>query len=321
MPRVSVIIPTHNRAHVLGEAIESVLAQTYRDFKLIVVDDASTDGTAEVLARYTGEYGEKIRALRRQENGGAGVARNDGLRASRGEYIAFLDSDDLFLPARLESAVRFLDQRQHFGAVYSEMLCVGFHPKRCEFWAASRGGGRSGRVFEALVERDLVKTPTLTVRRHLLLQVGGFNEALASGQDADLWWRLARETEFGFVDEVGSIYRTADGSLCRLGARSSGSWVRRTRNALATYPDLTTRERRALCATLSANLRAHGYHLAQEGMAREARQVWRESLRVSLASALWSALPRAAAPLVFGARAEGWGRALRREGGWNGGTV
>ena len=97
MPKVSVIIPTYNRSLSVREAIESVLAQTYRDFELIVVDDGSADNTPSVL----GSFGERIRGIR-QANAGVSAARNAGIRAAKGEWVAFLDSDDLWVPQKLE---------------------------------------------------------------------------------------------------------------------------------------------------------------------------------------------------------------------------
>src|SRR3972149_614140 len=105
MPKVSVIIPSYNRADCVCDAIDSVLAQTYRDFETIVVDDGSTDETLQVLRNYRND----IRCLRR-ENGGAGAARNLGILSASGDYVAFLDSDDIMLPRRLEYQVAALDR-------------------------------------------------------------------------------------------------------------------------------------------------------------------------------------------------------------------
>ena len=116
MPRVSVIIPTHNQAEAVCRAVDSVLAQTFRDFEIIVADDASTDHTAQALARYEGS----MRCLHRTTNGGVGAARNDGIRAGSSEFVCFLDSDDLYLPRRLEAAVAFLDHNPTFHAVYTD---------------------------------------------------------------------------------------------------------------------------------------------------------------------------------------------------------
>jgi glycosyltransferase involved in cell wall biosynthesis len=112
-PKVSVLIATYNRARMLGAAIDSVLAQSYQDFELIVVDDGSTDGTRELVAR---RYGSAVRYIY-QENRGRSEARNTGIKAARGDFFAFLDSDDAWLPEKLARQVRLLEQRPQIGIV------------------------------------------------------------------------------------------------------------------------------------------------------------------------------------------------------------
>ena len=115
MPRVSVIIPTYNRADLLGEAIDSVLAQSYQDFEMIVADDGSTDETAMVASK----YGDKVRFLALPHRGQPAAPRNAGIAAATGEYISFLDSDDLYLPDKLALQVPALDENPKVGMVYS----------------------------------------------------------------------------------------------------------------------------------------------------------------------------------------------------------
>ncbi len=183
MPRISVIIPTHNRADVVGEALASVLAQDYRDFEVVVVDDGSTDDTAAVVQT----FGEPVRLVRRP-CGGPAAARNTGIRESRGEFVCFLDSDDLYLPQRLAGVASFLDRHPEYDAAYSD-------------WAILHEDGRltrrpghgfpSGRVFEPLVLRQLWHTNTITLRRRCFDQVGLFDESLPRWEDRDFWLRLA----------------------------------------------------------------------------------------------------------------------------------
>ncbi len=118
---VSVIMAAYNGAATINEAAESVLAQSYPNLELIIVDDASTDNTLAELGR----WGDRIRLLRQERNGGQAAARNAGLRASTGEFVSFLDQDDLYLPTRLETAVRFLQEHPAFGAVYTDCRHTG----------------------------------------------------------------------------------------------------------------------------------------------------------------------------------------------------
>lgn len=213
MARVSVVIPTYNGAHIVGEAIDSVLAQTYRDFEVIVVDDASTDNSLEVLGRYE----PRIQVIRRESRGGPGPARNDGIRASRGEYIAFLDHDDLYLPRRLEAAAQFLDENPEFGAVYTD----------CQHW------GPGGRVLlDSMVStsglhkrvtgwRDVARceamhTDTMTVRRRCFEEIGLLDERLCRGEDdSEFWLRLSYHYPVGQIREVLAIWRRDTGQSFR----------------------------------------------------------------------------------------------------------
>ena len=115
MPEISVIVPTYNYAHFIGDCLDSIFAQTYKDFEVIVIDDGSTDDTARVLEKYKGE----IRYIY-QENKGLPAARNTGIKAAQGEYLAFLDSDDLWLPEKLGEQVLFLRNEADMGIIFSD---------------------------------------------------------------------------------------------------------------------------------------------------------------------------------------------------------
>jgi glycosyltransferase involved in cell wall biosynthesis len=181
-PPVSVIIPTYNRGWILHEALESVLAQDYPDFELIVVDDGSTDRTPAVLQR----YGNRLRVLA-QKNRGVSAARNRGIAAAKANLIAFLDSDDLWLPGKLKAQVDFF--QHHPGA----LIC-----QTEEIWIrngvrvnpAKRHRKPSGMIFEASLHLCLVSPSAVMVRRRLFEQVGIFDESLPACEDYDLWLRV-----------------------------------------------------------------------------------------------------------------------------------
>jgi cellulose synthase/poly-beta-1,6-N-acetylglucosamine synthase-like glycosyltransferase len=249
MARVSVIIPTYNRARLVGEAIESVLAQTYRDFELLVVDDCSNDNTAEVVSR----YGDKVRYLSRKVNGGCGAARNEAIRLSTSEFVTFLDSDDLYLPRRLEVGVGLLEANPEYGASYVDMqiidvngkLSVPSHLARC-------GCCPSGWLLDWLFRRQLISPNTITLRREVLDRTGWFGQSLESGEDTVFFWRLARVTRIVGVPEVLVTGRDSPDSMS---IRSSGDekhlallncWVAGETLALAEFTELTPRQRKLL---------------------------------------------------------------------------
>src|SRR2546422_627426 len=182
-PLVSVVIPVYNGEQYLADAIQSVLDQTYPNFEAIVVDDGSTDGSAAVAKR----VGEAIRYVH-QANGGVSKARNTGIAAARGTYLAFLDQDDLWLPDKLAAQVAYLDSHPEIGAVY------------CQCEVKGNGWLHSDLYYAEPVKDDLVGVmsgpcllmTTTMFRRELLQKIGGFSEAIigAGGEDMDLTLRL-----------------------------------------------------------------------------------------------------------------------------------
>ncbi|RPJ72961.1 MAG: glycosyltransferase [Desulfobacteraceae bacterium] len=182
-PAVSVIIPTCNRAWCLAEAVDSVLAQAYQDFELIVVDDGSTDETPRLLET----YGAAIRMLR-CKNRGVSAARNAGIAAARAGLIAFLDSDDLWLPGKLSRQVAFFERIPEVLICQTEECWVR-NGRRVN--PGKRHRKRGGLIFEPSLELCLVSPSAVMVRRGLFDQVGLFDEALPACEDYDLWLRVS----------------------------------------------------------------------------------------------------------------------------------
>ncbi len=194
MPRVSVIIPAYDRKAMLCEAVDSVLAQNYRDFELIVVDDGSSDGTADEVAAH---YGARVRLLR-QWNRGVASARNMGVRRCDGEYVAFLDSDDLWLPKKLATQVNFMqaDPRRRICQTEEIWIRNGIrvNPK-------TKHRKPSGNIFRASLELCLVSPSAVLMTRTLFEEVGGFDETFPVCEDYDLWLRIARDHDVGLAPE------------------------------------------------------------------------------------------------------------------------
>ncbi len=196
-PLVSIILPTYNRGHLLRRAIESVLHQTYENFELIVVDDASVDDTEDVL---TSIRDSRLKFIRHDVNRGGGGARNTGIQAARGELIAFQDSDDEWLPSKLELQVGVLEGAPaKVGVVYSGFWCVD-EGKR-SYLPSAKISTRSGYIHNGLLRKNFVTTPSILTRKECLLRVGLFDESLPRLQDWDLVIRLSRDYEFICIDE------------------------------------------------------------------------------------------------------------------------
>ena len=190
---VSVIIPTYNRKHTLKRCVDSVLAQTYRNFEIIIVDDCSTDGTMEFVEETYGDISEiPIVYVRNDSNMGAAASRNTGVAYAQGEYIAFHDSDDEWLPEKLEKQMRhFARCNQEVGAVYSMFYMNGkdsclYPPENLELAC------KSGYIFYTLLLNPLIGMITLLVKKSVFLEVGGFNEQLNSLEDYELTIRIAQ---------------------------------------------------------------------------------------------------------------------------------
>jgi glycosyltransferase involved in cell wall biosynthesis len=204
MPTVSVIIPTYNRAFMLKEAIQSVLDQTYSDYEVIVVDDGSTDNTREVVNALSDK---RVRYVF-QENRERSAARNHALSLARGRYIAFLDSDDLFLPTKLEKQVAALEKEQKFGMVYSSAICTDKQGKRiAPFMYKATASGWIYRKVAFYVPITILPTLVM-IRTEVLSQVGGFDEKMTRFEDIDMWRRVARRYPILAMQEPLSIFRT-----------------------------------------------------------------------------------------------------------------
>ena len=191
-PRVSVIIPTYNRAWVLKEAIDSVLAQDYADFELIVVDDGSTDGTDNVLAGY-----DNVTVLE-QPNQGVSAARNKGVLHARGTYLAFLDSDDLWLPQKLTAQVGFFRKNPDVVICQTQETWVR-NGRRVN--SGKRHQKQSGMFFERSLELCLVSPSAVMMEKTFFEQMGGFDESLPACEDYDLWLRINAHHPIYLIDQ------------------------------------------------------------------------------------------------------------------------
>ncbi len=201
MPAISVVLPVFNRAQVVSRAIESVLAQSMGDFELIVVDDGSRDGTADLLAQQTDP---RIRILTLARNGGACAARNRGIESARGELVCFLDSDDVFLPSKLEVVRDLFAAQPELDLLIDSFVCRKGIGASGRLKTKRNPPGLSGREFRAaLFERQIAKATTaISIRRSALCEVGLFDERLRLRQDLDLVLRRSRQHVCRTTDRV-----------------------------------------------------------------------------------------------------------------------
>lgn len=190
MPKVSIILPTYNRERFVGEAIESVLAQNFTDFELIVVDDGSTDQTA---SRVT-QIGDPRLIYVFQKNKGRSNARNRALSIARGDYIAFLDSDDAYLPGKLALQIAYMDDHPSVGMIYTSARCIDEDGNEVD---ARYIASVSGRIYTqiAFFKPVTITLPTVMVRTDLFAHVGGFDERMHRFEDTDMWRRLSKVTD------------------------------------------------------------------------------------------------------------------------------
>ena len=191
-PLVSVIIPTYNRADLVAQAVQSVLNQTYSNIETIVVDDGSTDNTREVLRKYQ----DRISYVY-QERSERSKARNEGFRHSRGNYIAFLDSDDIWLPTKIEKQVQVLNEKPDVGLVYVDVQFIDTHGNPCDGDISWDEPTRQV-LYEDLMTHNIVTgtTSSAMIRRTCLENIGLFDESMNTCEDLDLYRRIARYYDF-----------------------------------------------------------------------------------------------------------------------------
>lgn len=255
-PAISVILPAYNRAASIVSAAESVLRQTWSDFELIIVDDCSTDDTVP-NARTIKD--SRVKLLSTPKNGGPSAARNVGLAAATGEWVAFQDSDDEWLPEKLSQQMARLAERAHIDiAAYCGMAIVG-SPENAGETSTDRAQVRyhpgpeattvEGNISEALLARSLISTQTLMAKRDALQQIGGFDEDLPALVDWECVLRLSDLGSFAFVDRPLVVQNFSLNSVTRdrwRRAEARQTIMEKHATRFAPHPDLHARHWRAV---------------------------------------------------------------------------
>lgn len=209
MPKVSVVIPAYNAMLYLPETLESVLSQTFADFEVLIINDGSSDNIAQWFSKVT----DPRVILISQENQGLPGTRNKGIAHAQGEYIAFLDADDLWEPTKLEKQVRCLEDKTAVGLVYTWAVLVDERGNPTGRVIASYV---EGHVWEKMLEDDMIRNgSSAMVRRCCFETVGVFDQSLASAEDRDMWIRIAFRYPFAVIQEPLLRYRQHSNSMSK----------------------------------------------------------------------------------------------------------
>ncbi len=218
---VSIVIPTYNDERFISEALSSLFAQTYHQWEAIIIDDGSSDSSVKIAQ----SFGDRVKVFS-QNNAGSAVARNHGMRMASGQYLAFLDADDYWLPDKLRLQVEYLDRHPQYDFVYCAWR-EWFWPKVPEPQAAIGACGQesatadevvaseSGWVYPSLLLDCFIQTSTVLMRRSVVDRVGWFDESLRRGQDYDYWLRCAHVVQIFKLAQVSSLYRLREDSITK----------------------------------------------------------------------------------------------------------
>jgi glycosyltransferase involved in cell wall biosynthesis len=270
---ISVIIPTYNCEKYISEAIGSVLLQTCTDYEIIVIDDGSTDKTRDIVKNKFPE----VRYFY-ISNQGVSRARNYGIRRALGEYIAFLDADDLWLPEKLEKQLKLFQSDQELALIFTEERIF------------DTNGFMDGKISKKkrLMKGDVVKniflfsnvtTSTVMVKRHVFQETGYFEENLKAAEDDNMWMRIALKFRIHLLDEVLVHYRWTENSLSRTASNLLSGVLKNLELIENKYPELSERLGRASIRRKKSDIySSHGYYLFSNGCYTSARQYYFRSI-------------------------------------------
>jgi glycosyltransferase involved in cell wall biosynthesis len=292
-PQVSVIIPTFNRAHLLPETLQSVLYQTFVDLEVLVVDDGSTDETEQIVHRLGDS---RIIYIYQVHSGLPAVARNTGLRQARGKYIAFLDSDDLWLPEKLASQVEYMEAHPELGLTFTNAYVFRDSPEQS---APGRlmlrpNMALSGQVFDRLYGQPLILNLTVMLRASVIAEVGFFDEdpRLKANEDYEYWLRVAHRYPIGFIPRPFGKYRQHAEGISRAAVATNQAKLFLIEKLDRMYPSFVARHAARRRSWLSRVHYALGRGLLREHRVSEARHHLIKSLELR---------PRLAAIIFLGA--------------------
>jgi len=280
MPKVSVIIPTYNYGQYIEKAIDSVLAQTYQDFEIIVVDDGSTDNTRAILET---KYKDKVKYIF-QENKGAAAARNRAVKEAKGEYLSFLDADDTFFPDNLQKKIKVLEENPTAGMVYSDGYYIMGNSirKSSDYHLSAAGAKLHGDIFPMLLSGYKIETSAAVVKTECFNKVNGFTEELNSLQDYDLFLRISFNFNVLFIDECLFNSTRHEGSMSSGTSRIN---TYKAKSHIITKIEKSYAKRAEELGVEWKKLRAaarffDGYIASHDGLYKEACKSFGESIKI-----------------------------------------
>lgn len=280
MPKVSVVIPAYNCERFIATAVKSVLEQSYKDYELIIVNDGSTDSTENVISEFRSRI---VYVL--QKNGGPANARNAGVTAAKGEYIAFLDQDDAWLPDKLETQVGLFEKNKALGLAYTDAYILKddsfgvYGPKNMRSFQ-TRPPHR-GKVFKYLFAQNFVLTSSVMVRRECFKRVGLFDPALVPIEDYDRWLRISAFYEVDFVDRPLVRFRDHVATFRKDDLRTFTNIVNTLEGVISDYPGLKDLLDERAKGELSRFYFILGRRYARRGDSRKAVENFRLAFRRS----------------------------------------
>ncbi len=311
MPLVSVIMPCYNSQQYVAEALDSVLQQDYPNLEVIVVDDGSTDNSLQILQQYADQNSDRITIIR-QANQGPAAARNTGMQAATGKYIAFNDSDDLWLPGKVRAQVNYLENHPETGLCFSSwavwdqqqplpQLLQKLRLQQADITDDTVVADRTGWLYLPLLESSVVHTTSAMLRHNLIQNVGLFNTGYRLGEDHDYWLRISQYCQMAKLARVFSVYRdNPNGTTKRIHPKNYSLLV--LESALAQYglncPSGNSLSQWQANQYLGERHFTYGYSAMLQGDRTKARFAFRHCIkyRYKTLKSLWLLLACSTAP-------------------------
>ncbi len=211
MTKVSIIIPVYNGEKYLSETLDSIIGQIFTDWEIVAVNDGSTDNSHTILQEYKSKLGSKMKIID-QENSGVSVARNVAIDNSEGRYFAFIDSDDVWLPEKLEKQIAILDDNPDVALVYSDLLDLVRENTNTRKQILNKKLHR-GHIFEPLFYFNFIPLSSVVVKKEIIEKYGNFDAHYKIIQDYDLLLRIAEDNVIDYVDESLLLYRIHENNI------------------------------------------------------------------------------------------------------------